>query len=203
MIGRMFTFAIRGICKPHRRSRGSARRPVIAHIGPQSSGLRFAVAGSKDRNRRVIAMEFARVQHIAPNRSTSGSNVRLAPSPNRPGWSAPVRLLRARKYPIAGRAGDDPHICRPPGEPAGRALPGHDRSTASCRLLHDAVTVIAAELPALCGFGDTQANRKSQTGAKGIGERGLSILSRLISRRIIYDVECRYFNGTAFNCSDN
>src|SRR5579859_5673798 len=52
----MFASAIRGEAEPHRRWCLVARRPVIAHIGPQTSGFGLPRSGSQHRKRRVVGV---------------------------------------------------------------------------------------------------------------------------------------------------
>ena len=64
----MFAFAIRRIGKPDRGCGRIAGRTIIANISPQASRLGLALARSQHRHRRVIGVQFARADHIAPQR---------------------------------------------------------------------------------------------------------------------------------------
>src|ERR1700739_1429782 len=59
MLPRMFSSAVLWISKPDRRCSLPARRPVVAYIGPEPSGLGLAVAGREHGHRRIVGMELA------------------------------------------------------------------------------------------------------------------------------------------------
>jgi hypothetical protein len=61
---RMQPFAIRRVCEPHRRRIAAAGRSVIPNIGPQPTLFRGPPAGTQDRHRRVVGMEFVAVEHM-------------------------------------------------------------------------------------------------------------------------------------------
>src|SRR5271169_6335003 len=52
----MFSLAILRVGEPHRWWHITARRTVIAHIGPESCGLGLACSRSQHRNGRVIGV---------------------------------------------------------------------------------------------------------------------------------------------------
>ena len=54
MLLRMFSLAIFRVGEPHGRRHITARRSIVAHIGPQPAGLGLTCAGSQHRNGRVI-----------------------------------------------------------------------------------------------------------------------------------------------------
>src|SRR5580704_10010278 len=54
----MFTLAIRRVGEPEGRSGLFARRPVVAHIGPEATGLGPAVAGREHRHGCVISVKL-------------------------------------------------------------------------------------------------------------------------------------------------
>jgi four helix bundle protein len=60
MIGRMLRLAV---CKPHCRRVGTPTRPIIPHIGPQTSYLGFSVSRRQYGNRYVIGMKLRRIEH--------------------------------------------------------------------------------------------------------------------------------------------
>ena len=72
MSGRMFRLAIGRVGKPNRRRVRASRRPIVTHIGPQTTGLCFAVSWSQHRNRYVIGVEFRRIEHVLTDRIDQG-----------------------------------------------------------------------------------------------------------------------------------
>src|ERR1700739_1658608 len=59
MLARMFSSAVFRISEPDRGSSLFARRPVVAYIGPEPSGLGLAVAGREHGHRSIVGMELA------------------------------------------------------------------------------------------------------------------------------------------------
>jgi hypothetical protein len=59
MVAAMLAFAIRGIAVEHGGRRGARMGPLVAQINPEAAGLGFAVAGSKNRNGRVVGVDDA------------------------------------------------------------------------------------------------------------------------------------------------
>src|SRR2546423_3866302 len=68
MHGWMFRFAIGRISEPDGRRLRAAHWPIITHICPQTSRLRFAIARSQHWNRNVIAVQLRRIQHVFSDR---------------------------------------------------------------------------------------------------------------------------------------
>ena len=67
MAARMFALAIFRISKPDGGCSGLCRGPIIAHIGPETTGLGPTVAGCKYRNRRVVTMDLRSSQDMLPD----------------------------------------------------------------------------------------------------------------------------------------
>src|SRR5579863_10389553 len=57
MTCRMFAPAIRRVSEPHRRRRVVSSRTIVPNIRPQTTGLRFAIAGFEHRNRHIVAVQ--------------------------------------------------------------------------------------------------------------------------------------------------
>src|SRR5208282_2159188 len=68
MLAGMFALAIFRIGEPDGRSCMFTCRPVIAHVGPETSGLGLAAAGSEHRYRRVVSVQLAPAKHVLLNR---------------------------------------------------------------------------------------------------------------------------------------
>ena len=68
MLARMFTLAIFRVGEPDSGRGLFARRPVVAHISPETSGLGLAVAGREHRHRRIVGMQLAAGEHMLLNR---------------------------------------------------------------------------------------------------------------------------------------
>jgi hypothetical protein len=68
MLPWMLSFAILRICEPDRRRSIFARRPVIAHIGPELPSLRLAAARCKHRHRRIVGVKLGSGEHMLLNR---------------------------------------------------------------------------------------------------------------------------------------
>src|SRR5712675_2251271 len=64
----MFALAIFRVCEPDSRCSRFAGRPVVAHVGPETSGLGLAAAGSEHRYRRVVSVQLAPAKHVLLNR---------------------------------------------------------------------------------------------------------------------------------------
>src|SRR6202142_775358 len=60
---------IRGVAEEHGRRLGARGRPVIAHVGPQSSLLRRAASRTEYRDRRVIPVQLLRREDVASERT--------------------------------------------------------------------------------------------------------------------------------------
>ncbi len=58
------TVSIGRVSEPHCGRGRIARRPIIANIGPESSGLGLAVAGLEHRDRGVVSMQLACRQNV-------------------------------------------------------------------------------------------------------------------------------------------
>src|SRR5579872_3799629 len=65
---RMLALAVRRVGKPHRWGRRITTGTVIAHVGPQPTGLGLARSRSQHRRRCVVRVEFACGQHIPAHR---------------------------------------------------------------------------------------------------------------------------------------
>ena len=60
----MFSLAILRVGEPHSWWHITARRSIIAHIGPESRGLGLACAWSQHRNGRVIGVYLGSREHM-------------------------------------------------------------------------------------------------------------------------------------------
>src|SRR5215472_2000802 len=60
----MFAPAILRVSKPDRRSSLFPGRPVIAHIGPQTTGLSLAASGREHRHGRIVSVQLAACKHV-------------------------------------------------------------------------------------------------------------------------------------------
>src|SRR5882762_4433534 len=61
---RVFSLAIRRVGEPYRRWCLVSRRPIIAHVGPQSSRFGFSISGRQHWNWRVIGMQLLCRHHV-------------------------------------------------------------------------------------------------------------------------------------------
>ena len=147
---RMLALAIRRVAKPHRRWIAAARRPVIAHIGPQPPGLGLAASRIEHRHRRVVGVQLVGRQHVAarahrPAAATSArcpatQSARVERSSSTPSRAIDLRLPVQRQ--MIGILGHH-HM----GEQPGAGKPRVDRPRRR-RQLHDPSAARAGELRA-------------------------------------------------------
>src|SRR5579863_1204643 len=68
MLAGMFTLAIRRVGEPDSGSSLFVCRTVIAHVGPESTGLGLAVARCKHRHGGVVGVQLAASKHVLADR---------------------------------------------------------------------------------------------------------------------------------------
>jgi hypothetical protein len=66
MLLRMFALAIGRVSKPDRRSRRVSCWAIVTNVGPQPTGLGLAHARSKHRHRRIVGVQLATIENVAP-----------------------------------------------------------------------------------------------------------------------------------------
>src|SRR6266702_5864257 len=67
MLPWMLALAILRVCEPDSRRGIFARRPVVAHISPETPGLGLATASRKHRHRRVVGVKLGSAEHMPLN----------------------------------------------------------------------------------------------------------------------------------------
>ena len=146
----MFALAIGRVGKPHRRCRPLARRPIIANIGPQPSGLRLAVARRQHRYRGVIGVQLA----CRPSRNDgalrpAGPATDCSHLPSPPASIVPVRRPSRAYISALAIEREMIGILRHQNvrQQTGTGQPTRNRPAGS-RCLHDLLAMRAAQLRA-------------------------------------------------------
>ena len=129
MGGRVFAAAVGTVEVDRRRRCGTAERPVVADIDPQSPGPGSAQTGLQHRHRRVVAVDL-----LGGKRVTADSLDDWLQQPDR--LPDPIAQCRAvevealgRRSRSADRAADDRYISTPAHAPACRGQ--HNRAVSA------------------------------------------------------------------------
>ena len=136
MLPWMLTLAILRVREPDSRRGIFTRRPVIAHIGPESCPFwschcqAQAPASVYRRHEAWLLRAHASESHRSTERVTH-----LLHLPSRPAWSAQSQLPGGRRSPTGDRAASDLRTSRPAHGPAAPVRQGHAGSDGMAQAL--------------------------------------------------------------------